>query len=182
MAKSDNTTHNVEPSATGEDQDLLGDVVSAHSRSKDILEETTVRVISSRNTTQCQSQMDCGNIAEEQKKDPKVMEIKKYLSDGVLLQDLKIARKLALRALQFSLFNGVVYRTGLKSRHNCVVVPHHLREELLRVTHAGKYSGHFSGRRLFDTLITSWWWETMRAHAQSFAKSCPECVVATGAG
>ena len=49
-------------------------------------------------------------------------------------------------------------------------------------THSGNYSGHFSGRRLYNTLSSSWWWDGMYADAERFAKSCPQCVVAMGTG
>ena len=90
--------------------------------------------------------------------------------------------KSELQSSVFSLINGVVYHIDHKTRQKCAVVPSHLQEKLLRETHAGSYSGHFSGRRLYDTLRMSWWWETMFAAAEKFANTCPECVVAAGSG
>ena len=76
----------------------------------------------------------------------------------------------------FSLIDGVVYHIDHKIRLKSAVVPSHLQEKLLR-EHAGNYSG-----RLSDTQRMSWWWETIFADAEMFAKTCPECVDATGSG
>ena len=184
---SDNSNHtakakHAEGCAAGQGQSPVGCDTSVLPQSEDNLVTTVAQVVSTQSGRQHQVPTDSGNIGDDQQRDSEVMEIKQYLSSGALPQDQKRAWKLALQASQFSLIDGVVYRTDPKTRHKCAVVPGHLREELLRVTHAGKYSGHFSGRRLFDTLAMSWWWETMRADAESFVRSCPECVVATGTG
>ena len=122
------------------------------------------------------------HIGMEQCKDPKIKEVMEFLSDGKLPEDQNTARKLVLQSSQFSLLDGVVYHIDHKTRHKCVVAPKHLQEELLKSTHGGAYSGHFSGRRLYNTLRTSWWWETMFADSEKFAKTCPLCIIATGVG
>ena len=122
------------------------------------------------------------HIGMEQCKDPKIKDLMEFLSDGKLPEDQNTARKLVLQSSQFSLLDGVVYHIDHKTRHKCVVAPKHLQEELLKSTHGGAYSGHFSGRRLYNTLRTSWWWETMFADSERFAKTCPPCIIATGVG
>ena len=130
-----------------------------------------------------QTEIDAAHsIAAEQQRDPVVRELSEFLTSGKLPGDQVRARKVALQSSLFSLIDGVVYHIDHKTRQKCAVVPSHLQEKLLRETHAGSYSGHFSGRRLYDTLRMSWWWETMFADAEKFAKTCPECVVASGSG
>ena len=119
---------------------------------------------------------DLQNIRAEQQRDPMVKELSQFLSSGKLPENETRARKMALQSSMFSLVDGVVYHIDHKTRKKCAVVPSHLQEKLLRETHAGNYSGHFSGRRLYDTLRMSWWWDTMFADGDKFAKSCPECI------
>ena len=102
------------------------------------------------------------SIATEQQRDPAVRE---FLTSGKLPGDQVRAQKVALQSSVFSLIDGVVYHIDHKTRQKCAVVPSHLREKLLRETHAGSYSGLFCGRHLCDTLRMSWWWETMFADA-----------------
>ena len=111
------------------------------------------------------------SIATEQQRDPAVRELSEFLTSGKLPGDQVRARKVALQSSLFSLIDGVVYHIDHKTRQKCAVVPSHLQEKLLRETHAGSYSGHFSGRHLYDTLRMSWWWETMFADAERFAKT-----------
>jgi hypothetical protein len=122
------------------------------------------------------------SLSDEQLKDPKVKELREFLEDGKLPRDGERARKIALQASQFALVSGVIYYVNPKTRHKRAVVPGHLRQKMLQETHAGNYSGHFSGRRLYETLMTSWWWEGMYSDAEKFARSCPECIIATGSG
>ena len=42
------------------------------------------------------------------------------------------------------------------------------------------YSGHFSGNRLYNTLLRHWWWPGMYLVATAYCKKCPECAISTG--
>ena len=88
-------------------------------------------------------------LEEEQQKDPTTGELCEYLGSGKLPGDDARARRIILQASQFTLIDGVVYRINPKTHHKCAVVPLQLQQKILRETHAGKYSGHFSGRRLY---------------------------------
>ena len=106
-----------------------------------------------------------------------------FLQNGVLPEDSNRAKKLAAQESLFALIDGILYyvdpRHGNRKR---IAVPSHLREQLLEENHRGIYSGHFSGNRLYNTLVRHWWWAGMYADAMAFCKRCPECVIATGAG
>ena len=126
--------------------------------------------------------LDSESLASEQTRDPAIRKLSEFLQTGKLPDDPTRARKMALQHSQFAIVGGVVYYINPKTRCKRAVVPSHLQQRILQETHSGKYSGHFSGRRLYDSLMSSWWWEGMYADAEKFAKSCPECVVAMGAG
>ena len=119
----------------------------------------------------------------EQGKDPSLKEMIDFLQNGVLPEDSDRARKLSAQECLFALVDGILY--FIDARHgNCkrVAVPSHLREQLLRESHRGIYSGHFSGNRLYNLLVKHWWWPGMYADAMAFCKKCPECAIVTGAG
>ena len=122
------------------------------------------------------------DLGREQLKDPEVKLWIDYLTDGSLPREENQARKIVLQASQLFLLDGVLYYLNPKTRHRRAVVPTHLRPEILRKTHAGKYSGHFSGRRLYSTLMSVWWWPGMYTDAEKCARACPECMIATGTG
>ena len=62
------------------------------------------------------------------------------------------------------------------------MVPRHLQRAIIEDCHAGRMAGHFSGTRLYATLIHQWWWCTMYCDILEFCKSCGECATVTGVG
>ena len=124
-----------------------------------------------------------GSYGTEQRKDSSLVEMTDFLQNGVLPEDSNRAKKLAAQESLFALIDGILYyvdpRHGNRKR---IAVPSHLREQLLEENHRGIYSGHFSGNRLYNTLVRHWWWAGMYADAMAFCKRCPECAIATGAG
>ena len=102
-------------------------------------------------------------MEDEQRKDPGVMEVIRFLEDGVLPEDNNRARKLALQENLFVIIDRVLYHLdSMRDHHKQVVVPSHLQK-----------SGHFSGQRLFNTLRMRWWWKGMFGDAQQFVKGGP---------
>ena len=84
------------------------------------------------------------------------------MEEGVLPEDGKHACKLALQEHLFVIVDQVLYHLDSKQDHRKqVVVPSHLRRQIMEETHRGPMSGHFSGQRLFNTLRCHWWWENM---------------------
>ena len=124
-----------------------------------------------------------GSYGTEQRKDSSLVEMTDFLQNGVLPEDSNRAKKLAAQESLFALIDGILYyvdpRHGNRKK---IAVPSHLREQLLEENHRGIYSGHFSGNRLYNTLVRHWWWAGMYADAMAFCKRCPECAIATGAG
>ena len=123
------------------------------------------------------------NFASHQRKDPELSTIIKYLEDKELPDDEKLSKQVVLRAAQFSMDNSVLHyvdpKTGSPGR---VVVPSHLREQLMAECHGGVMSGHFSGNRLYNTLRRTWWWDTMYRDSMESARNCAECAVVRGSG
>ena len=123
------------------------------------------------------------SLEEEQRRDPEMMEVIKFLEEGVLPEDQNRARKLALQEPLFTIIDRVLYYLDSKQGHQKqVVIPRHLRQRVMKETHRGPMSGHFSGPRLFNTLRRHWWWEGMFGDTRKFVRGCPECAVACGGG
>ena len=119
----------------------------------------------------------------EQAKDPELKQLTTFISHGDLPLEETIARKLALQRSLFTIVEGVLYYVDPKrDNRKRAVVPKHLRKRILEEVHAGPYGAHFSGQRMFSTLVSSWWWERMFSDASRFAKACPECAITTGVG
>ena len=119
----------------------------------------------------------------EQQKDPALKEIIEFLRNGKLPEDSTSAKKLSAQESLFALVNNVLYY--IDPRHDNrkrVAVPAHLREQLLTDSHRGIFSGHFSGNRVYNSLMRHWWWPGMYVDSVAWCKRCPECAITTGAG
>lgn len=110
----------------------------------------------------CDTLDESPSLATEQLKDDHLWTLINYMETGELPEDLKLSRKIAVQATQFTILDGVIYFLDPK-RHfrKRAVVPAHLREKLIAEVHGGPLSGHFSTNRLFNTLSRTWWWEGM---------------------
>ena len=118
---------------------------------------------------------------EEQVKDSQVKEMMEFLTRGALPPDDVRARKIALQASLFTLIDKVLYFVD-KSGGKRIVVPQHLKQQIMEECHGGHMGGHFSGNRLFSTLARRWWWERMYSDTLEFSQNCPQCAITTGTG
>ena len=91
------------------------------------------------------------SFSVEQRKDPEILEMILYLSDGQLPACEKKAKKIVLQASLFALVDGVLYYLDPKREHRrrCVV-PCQLRSKIMEENRSGPMSGHFSGERLYN--------------------------------
>ena len=119
-------------------------------------------------------------LARAQAQDP---EVQKFIECGELPEDELIARKMALQQSLFTVIDGVLYYVDPKrNNRKRAVVPQSLKKQILERTHAGPFGGHFSGQRMFNVLVSSWWWEHISSDTTKFARACPECTITTGVG
>jgi len=123
------------------------------------------------------------SFAEEQRKDPGVAVIIKFLEENELAQRDQDAHKVAAQALRFELIDGILYYVDTRPREQKrAVVPRQLCGQILKENHNGHMPGHFSGPRLYNTLAKRWWWQGMYSDCVSYCKKCPQCVVVGGTG
>ena len=122
-------------------------------------------------------------LKEEQRKDPKIRELIKYVEDGTLPCDEKQCHRVVAQWTFFALVDGVLFHVDPKRKHQKrAVVPDHLREEIMQSVHGGPFAGHFSGNRLFKVLVRTWCWEGMFTDTLKHCKGCPQCCIVSGGG
>ena len=82
------------------------------------------------------------DFSDQQRMDPQVEEMCKFLQEGDLPDDEKQARKVTSQAASFSLIDDILYfvdpRRGNSKR---AVVPKHLRQQIMEENHSGPMAG-----------------------------------------
>ena len=123
------------------------------------------------------------NFAEEQRKDGEVAEIIIYLENGDLPSETKCAQRIVLQKSLFIILDGVLFYLDPKQdHHRRIVVPSHLREQVLTEAHSGLMGGHFAAKKTYAALVRHWWWDGMYRDTVRFTSNCPQCVTVTGGG
>ena len=123
------------------------------------------------------------SFAEEQRKDPALLEIFGFLQKGELPSEERRARKIALQASLFTIDDEILYYVDPRQKQQRrVAVPRHLYEQILRESHSGEMCGHFSGKRTYATLVRLWWWDGMHTDVLRFVRNCPVCATVSGGG
>ena len=120
-------------------------------------------------------------LPAEQKKDHSLMPLINYLQHGTLPLDKKQARIIAAQAPNYCIVDDILYFIHTKKRKcKLVVVPWQLQKRIMLEYHGGLLGGHYSGNRLYNVLITNWYWDGMYNDALEFCRSCPQCAIVTG--
>ena len=111
------------------------------------------------------------------------MEWVAFLKQGQLRKDNIPAWKMAMQQSLFAIVDDVLYYVDPKrGNRRRAAVSLAMRPRLTEQTHSGPYGGHFSGQRMFNAMVTSWWWEGMFSDLVNYAKACPECAITNGSG
>ena len=140
-----------------------------------------IRILFCGHTSDTPAELD--DFAVEQSKDPEILVIIEYAENGTVPKDARRVRRLVSEGSVFVIVDGIAYYVDPKRENRRrAIVPQQLRKQILANAHSSRFAGHFSGRRLYDSLLRHWWWRGMFQDATAFARSCPECAVATGSG
>ena len=118
---------------------------------------------------------DCCNdeISDEQFKDPELQLMICYLKEEVLPEDTKLAKKVVTESVMYAIVNDILYYVGPKQMETSrVAVPQQMRQRIMQEYHDGRLAGHFSGPKLYKTLVRSWWWPRMYSDALEYASMC----------
>nr|GEV59537.1 reverse transcriptase domain-containing protein [Tanacetum cinerariifolium] len=100
-----------------------------------------------------------------------------YLKEGVLLGDEKEARKLRLKASQYELMEGVLYRRSFLTPWLRCVGPLQA-DYVMREIHEGSCSIHAGPRSVVAKAIRlGYYWPTMHKDARDMIRKCSDCQI-----
>nr|GFB20004.1 reverse transcriptase domain-containing protein [Tanacetum cinerariifolium] len=105
------------------------------------------------------------------------MELVNYLKQGILSRDEKEARKLRLKARQYELMKGVLYKRSFLTPWLRCVGP--LQSEyVMREIHEGSCSMHAGPRSVVaKAKRLGYFWLTMHKDAQDMIRKCSDCQI-----
>ena len=125
------------------------------------------------------------DIANLQHQDPQLSDVLRYLEEGSLPSDDRLARRLVLEQESFEVVDGVLFNVHpdpTAADQWRLAVPQCLRETLLKEYHVGKFAGHFAERKIYATMSRRYWWKGMRADVRRFCRRCLVCASRKGTG
>ena len=114
-------------------------------------------------------------LSKRQRDDPKLFEVINFLEMGVLPEDEKRAKVLALTKSQYHMEGGVLYRLESDGTLR-VILPTITRRELFEKAHSGTFGGHLRDTKIFSELKKHYWWEGMRSDIGQWSRSCIVCA------
>nr|GEX56704.1 reverse transcriptase domain-containing protein [Tanacetum cinerariifolium] len=104
-------------------------------------------------------------------------ELVNYLKEGILPGDEKEARKLRLKARQYELMEGVLYKQSFLTPWLRCVGPLQA-EYVMREIHEGSCSMHAGPRLVVAKAIQlGYFWPTMHKDAQDMIRKCSDCQI-----
>ena len=129
------------------------------------------------------SEYNSHGFSEEQKKDEEILSMIRFQQEKILPEDTANARRIAAQAPMFTMIEEILYYLDDKQPDvKRIVVPKHLRVQIMQNYHSSIMAGHFSGVRLYKTLSRRWWWDGMYSDAVEYCKNCPQCAIVSGTG
>ena len=116
-----------------------------------------------------------GELQDLQRADQQLAPIIDHLENGVLPEDSKLARRIALTSSQYVMQDGALHRVEVDSTLR-VILPANLREQLFWETHGGKFGAHLSDAKVHSELRRHYWWPGMRQDVTRWTRSCLVCA------
>ena len=95
-----------------------------------------------------------------QREDKELKEIIDFLESGILPNEEKQAKIIALTQSQYTLVDNVLYHVEQDGSLR-VMPPVGTREELFHQAHGGVYGGHLGDRKVYSELQRHYWWPRM---------------------
>ena len=92
--------------------------------------------------------------------------------------DNTIQDKISNTSKEYSVENGLVYRNGTDKSgllYKQIVVPEKLRNDILKLGHESKMSGHLGNKKSLERIRNHFFWPGMTADVKKFCSSCDLC-------
>ena len=120
-------------------------------------------------------------VANEQRLDRKLSPLIKYLDEGILPNDDKLARKILLFSANYNYTDGLLYHQqasrarNINHLHIQLVIPDNLRAVVLKEFHDNL--GHRGKVNTFYNIRNNYYWENMFKDISDYIKSCRACML-----
>jgi len=101
-------------------------------------------------------------LRERQRNDQELMDIINLLEKGILPDDQKLAKQLALTKSQYMLQDDVLYHVESDGTLR-VIPPKDSRQNLFRQVHEGVFGAHLRDAKIYSELKRHYWWPEMRS-------------------
>ena len=98
-----------------------------------------------------------------------------YVETGVLPEDEKLAKTLALTQSQYTVQDQILYLVEPDSTLR-VIPPEGKRERLFREAHEGVFGAHLSDVKVHSELRCHYWWAGMRGDITRWTRGCLTCT------
>ncbi|KAK0594634.1 hypothetical protein LWI29_038068 [Acer saccharum] len=115
-------------------------------------------------------------VAEiRQKPNDWTIQLRRYLEENILPEDAVETRRIKYRSTRYTVLRGELYRRGFsKVLQRCVAGEE--TNKILKDVHSGVCGNHTGGKSLAHKVLRQgFYWRTLFAEAQRFAKSCESC-------
>ena len=122
------------------------------------------------------------DFVREQQKCPSLREVRQRCKDGV-----EKTYKNGLKC-KFVMNSGLIYRKILQCKKQQLVnkeqlvVPEKFIKIILQVSHDIPIGGHYSHRKTYDKVKSSFWWSGMTSDVYKYCKTCDICQKAAVSG
>lgn len=123
-------------------------------------------------------------VQEEQGKDQELVQLMKFLDTKMLPEKPEEAKWITTQARKgYYVTDGILYYEGpdMPERRR-LVVPKHLREEVMDEHHDSPFSGHFAAKRMAKRVSQYFFWVGMRNDIRKKCMSCIACASVQGQG
>ena len=121
------------------------------------------------------------DMIEEQRQDVFCRGIVEFITEGVLPEDVKMAKLIVLRESQYAIVKDILYHiqtgTGPKSDTVAqVVVPLTLQPVVLHAHHDSPLGGHLGANKMLGVMRCRYYWPNLTKDVVDYALSCETCA------
>lgn len=118
-------------------------------------------------------------VQMSQKEGPELWLLIEYMAHQTLPEDPVTAKKIVTQALKgYYLVDDILYfEDALVPERRRIVVPVHLRRQVLLENHTAVFAGHFAPKKLMQRVSQYYYWPGMRADVYQVCNSCVVCFI-----
>lgn len=111
-------------------------------------------------------------LAERQGSDAELSPIIRYLREGILLDEEKAAKDLALNKKQYVLMDNVLYHLATDNSTLRIIPPVKDRSGIIRETHNDRLAGHLRDAKVHGQIGRTYWWPGTHKEVTQFCIGC----------